>query len=144
MPFVRDGEQVFSTRIKNYSSFDYEVIDIKKNKFKDPKGVKKWEAEAILNVLSPSDHVILLDEKGKSFTSRNFSNWLQQKMNLSYKSVVFVIGGAFGFDESLKKRSDGLVSISDMTFSHQLIRVIFLEQLYRAFTIIKNEKYHND
>ena len=144
MPFVKEGVAMFSTRIKNYSSFEYEVIDIKKNKFKDPKGIKKWEAEALLHLLSPSDHVILLDENGKSFTSRKFSDWLQQKMNLSYKSVVFIVGGAFGFDESLKQRADALLSISDMTFSHQLIRVIFLEQLYRAFTILKNEKYHND
>jgi len=144
IPFVKEGEQIFKSRIKKYIPFQYEVLEVKKNHSTDTKLVKKLEAAAVLKITQPGDFVVLLDEKGKSMSSRKFSEWIQHKLNLSYKNIVFVVGGAFGFDDDLKKRADAKLSLSEMTYSHQMIRIIFLEQLYRAFTILRNEKYHND
>jgi len=108
MPFVKEGASIFQKRIKNYASFEYQIVEPKKNKSNDSKVVKKIESEVILKYLNSKDHLILLDENGKTMNSRKFSEWLQHKMNLSLKSIVFVVGGAFGFDERLIKRDEHL------------------------------------
>ena len=105
---------------------------------------KELEGELILKKIGPSDQLILLDEKGYEFRSVEFSRFLQKKMNSGVKRLVFVIGGPYGFSDAVYKKAQGKVSLSKMTFSHQMIRLIFLEQLYRAFTILKNEPYHHE
>ncbi len=145
--FVESGIQEYQKRLKHYCNFQFQIIkDVKVTKNTPPKMVKEKEGESYLKHLSPTDYVILLDEKGKSYNSRS---WSQHLENLTIRigaqrNIVFIIGGAFGFSEVLKARAQELLSISDMTFSHQLIRLIFMEQLYRACTIMRNEKYHND
>jgi 23S rRNA (pseudouridine1915-N3)-methyltransferase len=145
MSFAGDGLQEFSKRISRYHKFSSEVLEIsKKYKTAVAQVVKKEEANSILKKIVPSDFLVLLDENGKNHSSREFANWLQKQLNLSHKRIVFLVGGAFGFDEKIYARANYKLSLSKMTYSHQLIRVIFTEQLYRAFTIIRNEKYHND
>ena len=104
---------------------------------------KKKEAEIILKNINSGDQVILLDEQGKEFTSVQFSAFLEKKMIGSIQHLVFIIGGPYGFDETVYQRADSKLSLSKMTFSHQMIRLFFLEQLYRAYTILKNEPYHH-
>jgi len=106
--------------------------------------LKKKEGQLYLNELEPSDRLILLDENGKEFNSRKFASFIEQYQMQSVKHLIFAVGGAYGFSDELKTKATAKVSLSKMTFSHQLIRIIFLEQLYRAFTIINGEKYHND
>lgn len=106
--------------------------------------IKSREGELILKNLKPSDDVILLDERGKEYRSVEFAAELEKKMAGSGKDIVFVIGGAYGFSEAVYKRADGKISLSKMTFSHQLVRTIFAEQLYRAFTIMRGEPYHHE
>jgi 23S rRNA (pseudouridine1915-N3)-methyltransferase len=103
---------------------------------------QKEEAQAVLKKIAGDDELILLDERGKEFSSQEFSSWLQKKLNAS-KNLCFVIGSAYGFDDSLKKKCTMMISLSKMTLPHQLAKVVFAEQLYRAFTILKNEKYHH-
>ncbi len=143
--FVSLGVEEYSKRLKHYVNFSIEVIqDIKNASSLSVLQLKEKESELILKHLSSEDTVVLLDEKGKEFSSKEFAAFIQQKMNQSTKSLVFVIGGAFGFDEKIKQTFNNKVSISHMTFSHQMIRLLFTEQLYRAFTILKNEPYHNE
>ncbi len=104
---------------------------------------KQKEGELILNKLSPTDVLILLDENGKQLNSVDFSEYLQKHMNSGIKQLVFVIGGPYGFSEDVYKKSNGKISLSKMTFSHQMIRLFFIEQLYRGFTILRNEPYHH-
>jgi len=138
-------EQKFEDRLKHYCKIDYIIIpQIKKAGKLLPKDLKHKEGLAILSKVSANDHLILLDEKGEMFNSIEFSKFIQKKILNSHKSLAFVIGGAFGFCEELYSRANYKLSISKMTFSHQLIRVIFKEQLYRSFTILKGEKYHNE
>ncbi len=105
---------------------------------------KQKEGEAILKSLTDTDEVILLDERGKTFSSIEFAGFLENKMSFSAKRLVFVVGGAYGFSESVYHRANAKISLSKMTFSHQIIRLIFMEQLYRAMTIIKGEPYHHE
>ncbi len=142
--YVKNGIREYESRIGHYHGFTIEECPHLKNADKlKPDQIKKKEAEQLLKKLNKDDHVILLDENGKQFTSVDFSRYLQKLMMQSVKRVVFVIGGAYGFDKSIYQRAAMKLSLSPMTFSHQLIRVIFLEQLYRANTIIRNEPYHN-
>ena len=106
--------------------------------------LKKKEGQLILGKLESSDHVILLDDKGKSHSSVEFANFLQQKMNSSLKSLVFVVGGPFGFSDEVYQRANSKLSLSKMTFSHQMVRLIFKEQLYRGLSILRGEKYHHE
>jgi 23S rRNA (pseudouridine1915-N3)-methyltransferase len=141
---VTEGVREFEKRISRYHGFDIREIPHLKNADKlKPLEVKKKESELILSKLNSDDFVVLLDENGKLLTSVKFAEFIQNKMVQSVKKVVFVIGGAYGFDEMVYKRANYKLALSPMTFSHQLIRVIFLEQLYRANTIIRNEPYHN-
>jgi 23S rRNA (pseudouridine1915-N3)-methyltransferase len=142
--YVIEGVKEFEKRIKHYHSFSIKEIPHLKNSDKlKPHEIKKKEAELLLSKVSNDDFIILLDENGKLKNSIEFADFLQQKMLQSVKKLVFIIGGAYGFDTSIYSRANQKLSLSPMTFSHQLIRVIFLEQLYRANTIIRKEPYHN-
>jgi len=135
----------YEKRLKHYIKFELEIIpDIKNVKNLSIKLQKEKEGELILKKLQPTDNLVLLDEKGKEFRSIEFSSFLQKKMNTGVKQVVFVIGGPYGFSEKVYKKAVGKISLSKMTFSHQMIRLFFVEQLYRAFTILKNEPYHHE
>lgn len=141
---VLHGVDEYQKRIKRYHGFQILEIPHLKNIDKmDFATVKRKEAEQILRKVAPDDFVVLLDEKGKVFDSLQFAHYMQKFMLQSIKNVVFIIGGAYGFDDSVYQRANAKLALSAMTFSHQLIRVVFLEQLYRANTIIKNEPYHN-
>ena len=137
--------QVYQNRLKHYIKFELEIIpDIKKVKNLSENQQKIKEGELILKRLQSTDELILLDEKGKEFRSIEFSKYLQKKMNSGIKQLVFVIGGPYGFSEEVYKKSKGKISLSKMTFSHQMVRLFIMEQIYRAFTIIKNEPYHHE
>jgi len=134
----------YQKRLKHYIKFDLDIIpDIKNVKNLSEKQQKEKEGDLILKKLSPTDVLILLDENGKQFTSVEFSNYLQKKMNSGIKQLVFVIGGPYGFSEAVYQKAQGKVSLSKMTFSHQMIRLFVVEQIYRGFTILKNEPYHH-
>jgi len=135
---------LYQNRLRHYIKFEIEIIpDIKNSKNLSKKQQKEKEGEQILKRLSASDVLCLLDEKGKQVSSIAFSNYLQKKMNSGIKNLVFVIGGPYGFSEEVYQKAQGKISLSSMTFSHQMVRLFFVEQLYRAFTILKNEPYHH-
>jgi 23S rRNA (pseudouridine1915-N3)-methyltransferase len=142
--FIDEGCKHFEKRIKGFISFEVETISTLKIKISDPEGLKKKESELILSALHQDEIAILLDEKGKNPTSREFAAELQHHFNSGKKRITFIIGGAFGFGEDVYKAVPQKLSISKMTFSHQLIRVIALEQIYRALSILHNHPYHND
>jgi 23S rRNA (pseudouridine1915-N3)-methyltransferase len=134
----------YQKRLSFYVKFDLEIIaDIKNAKNLSEAQQKEKEGEIILSKISPTDELILLDENGKSFSSVGFSEYLQKKMNSGIKTLVFVIGGPYGFSEAVYQKANGKVSLSEMTFSHQMVRLFIVEQLYRAFTILRNEPYHH-
>ncbi len=134
----------YSKRLSMYINFSFEVInDIKNAKNLTEIQQKEKEGELILAKLKPTDHLILLDENGENFSSIGFSDFIQKKMNSGIKTLVLVIGGPYGFSESVYKKANGKIALSKMTFSHQMIRMIIVEQLYRAFTILNNEPYHH-
>lgn len=134
----------YTKRLSFYVKFNFEVIpDIKNVKNLSEKQQKEKEGHLILKKLNSSDRLVLLDENGKQFTSVGFSEYLQKQMNSGLKNLVFVIGGPYGFSEEIYKRAQGKISLSKMTFSHQMVRLFFIEQLYRGFTILKNEPYHH-
>ena len=131
-------------RLGFYNSFEMEVIpDIKNAKNLSENLQKQAEGSEILKKITNSEILILLDENGKNYTSEKFSEFLQKKMNSGLKNLVFVIGGPYGFSDEIYARANGKISLSSMTFSHQMVRLFFVEQLYRAFTILKNEPYHH-
>lgn len=143
--FVKEGCTLFFKRIKRYTNFnEFQINDVKNAGKLNPSQLKVKESELFLNKIESTDYVVLLDEKGKSFTSVKFADWLEKNMVQGVTNLVFVIGGAFGFSDEMYERANMKLQLSSMTFSHQIIRVIFAEQLYRAFTIIKGEPYHND
>jgi len=134
----------YSKRLGFYIKFDVEIIpDIKNVKNLSEAQQKEKEGELILSKITPADHLILLDENGKEFSSIGFSEFLQKKMNAGIKTLVFVIGGPYGFSEQVYQKANGKVSLSQMTFSHQMVRLFIIEQIYRGFTILKNEPYHH-
>ena len=134
----------YQKRLSFYIKFELEVIpDIKNVKNLSETQQKEKEGELILSKLTPTDLLLLLDENGKSFSSMSFSEELQKKMNSGIKTLVFVIGGPYGFSETVYAKANGKISLSLMTFSHQMVRLFFIEQLYRGFTILKNEPYHH-
>ncbi|WP_139854935.1 23S rRNA (pseudouridine(1915)-N(3))-methyltransferase RlmH [Aequorivita sinensis] len=131
-------------RLGFYIPFELEVIpDIKNAKNLSEALQKQAEGDEILKRTNTADVLILLDEKGKTYTSEGFSQFLQKKMNSGLKNLIFVIGGPYGFSEEVYKRANGKVSLSSMTFSYQMVRLFFIEQLYRGFTILRNEPYHH-
>ena len=142
-PFLREGIELYKIRIDHYINFNIVEIPDKKQGGNNPKNVLKREGENLLSWVSNANFVVLLDDKGKQFTSEEMADFIGSKMNLPVKHIVFVIGGAFGFSETIYKRANMSLSLSKLTFSHQLVRLIFMEQLYRAFTILKGEPYHH-
>ena len=141
-PYLQDGCSIYESRLKHYVTFDSETLLIPKKNYlmEDQKNI---EGQQILKKITNLDFVVLLDENGKEFNSINFSNWIQKNMNTGIKRLVFVIGGPFGFSEEVYSRANQKIALSQMTFSHQMVRLFFLEQLYRGFTILKGEKYHH-
>jgi 23S rRNA (pseudouridine1915-N3)-methyltransferase len=133
----------YSKRVNRYTRFEEVVIDNGSIKLQDANKVKEKEGELIMKKLNPTDYVMLLDEKGKEYTSVEFAGLIEQLTNQSTKNLCLVIGGAYGFSNEVYKRANAKLSLSQMTFSHQIIRAIFMEQLYRAYTIINGEPYHH-
>ena len=135
---------LYERRLGHYIKFDIELIpDLKKTKNLSEDQQKTKEGELILKHLSNTDVLVLLDEKGKQYTSIEFSAYLQKKMNSGLKQLVFLIGGPYGFSQEVYNRAVGKISLSKMTFSHQMVRLFVVEQIYRAFTILRNEPYHH-
>ncbi|WP_424000512.1 23S rRNA (pseudouridine(1915)-N(3))-methyltransferase RlmH [Maribacter sp. IgM3_T14_3] len=135
---------VYQKRLQHYVNFDIELIpDLKKTKNLSEDQQKDKEGELILKRLAPTDVLILFDEKGKQYTSIEFSSFLQKKMNSGIKQLVFLIGGPYGFSNEIYAKASGKISLSKMTFSHQMVRLFITEQIYRGYTILKNEPYHH-
>ncbi|WP_379083966.1 23S rRNA (pseudouridine(1915)-N(3))-methyltransferase RlmH [Pedobacter sp. UC225_65] len=142
--YLIEGIDKYLNRLKHYINFNILIIpDIKNTKNLTEAQQKSKEAELIAKQINPTDVVVLLDEKGKKHSSVSFADYLNKQMIGSVQHLVFIIGGPYGFDESIYKRSNSSLSLSDMTFSHQMVRLFFVEQLYRAFSILKNEPYHH-
>lgn len=141
---LEDLIEVYSNRLHHYIKFEIEIIpDLKKVKNLDENQQKTKEGELILAGVQKSDFLVLLDENGKQFSSESFAEYIQKRMNTGLKRLMFVIGGPYGFSSAVYNRANSKVSLSKMTFSHQMIRLFFTEQLYRAFSILKNEPYHH-
>lgn len=143
--WVREGLEIYISRLKHYIPFSLtEIPELKNASSLSKDQIKAREGEMILKSIKPSDEVILLDEHGKEYTSMEWARNMEKRMSGSGRDMVFVIGGAYGFSDDVYSRCDGKVSLSKMTFSHQMVRTIFAEQLYRAFTIIRGEPYHHE
>lgn len=142
--YLKEGIDIYFGRLKHYISSEFVIIpDIKNTKNMDENLQKQKEGELILQSLSNSDFLCLLDENGKEFSSVGFSEFLNQKMVSGIKTLAFVIGGPYGFSADVKERANQKISLSKMTYSHQMVRLLFTEQLYRAYTILKGEPYHH-
>lgn len=143
--YLNEGVKIYTERLKNYIQFSTETIVMSKNVRQKPfDEQKRAEAQEILKFLEPSDFLVCMDEHGKQFTSVQFADFLNKRMVSGCKRLVFLIGGPFGIDKSILNKSSYILSLSNMTFSHQMIRLFFTEQLYRGFSILKNEKYHHE
>lgn len=143
--WVKQGIDIYVSRLKHYIPFTInEIPELKNVSALSKDQIKIREGELILKNVKPTDDVILMDEHGKEYTSVDFASILQRKISLEGKDMVFVIGGAYGFSEEVYKRANSKISLSKMTFSHQMVRAIFTEQLYRAFTIMRGEPYHHE
>jgi 23S rRNA (pseudouridine1915-N3)-methyltransferase len=142
--YLIEGIEKYLNRLKHYINFNLIVIpEIKNTKNLSEAQQKTREADLILKQISNLDIVVILDEKGKKYSSVSFSNYLNKHMIGSVQHLIFVIGGPYGFDEEVYKRANSSLALSDMTFSHQMVRLFFIEQLYRAFSILKGEPYHH-
>jgi 23S rRNA (pseudouridine1915-N3)-methyltransferase len=142
--YLIKGFLMYEQRLKHYISFETIVIPALKNtKALSIEQQKQKEGELTLKNIQSTDKLILLDENGKEYDSVNFSEFIQQQMNSGIKNIVFAVGGPYGFSDEVYKRSNGKIALSKMTFSHQMVRLFFVEQLYRAMTILKNEPYHH-
>lgn len=140
--YLEKGINEYLKRLKHYTNIEYEEIkDIKS--IHDPNTLKLKESEAFLSKITKDDVLVLLDEMGQEYSSMQFASFIEKLTNQSVKNLVFIIGGAFGHHSILKEKANFTISLSKMTFSHQMVRLIAMEQLYRAYSIIRNEKYHN-
>lgn len=143
--YLIEGISDYQKRLKHYTNFErIEIANIKNAKNFSESELMKKEGELILKQIQNSDHLVLLDDKGKDFTSQKFSQKLQQWMLSGKKRLVFVVGGAYGFSDEIYKSGNEKLSLSKMTFSHQMVRLFFVEQLYRGYTILNNEPYHHE
>lgn len=141
---LQQSIETFESRLRRYVSFTIDIIpDLKHTKNLSESEQKHKEGQLILNKITPTDRLFLLDEKGQSYSSVEFSTFLQKQMNSSVKQLVLVIGGPYGFSDSVYDKANGKISLSKMTFSHQMIRLFAVEQLYRGFSILRNEPYHH-
>ncbi len=142
--YLKAGIEEYVRRLAHYVTFDIQYLgDFKNAKNASENQQKTAEGRTILSSINTTDHVILLDEKGQEMTSVAWSQYLQRKMSSGIRRLVFVVGGPYGFSEDVYSRANGKVSLSLMTFSHEMVRLIFVEQLYRAFTILNHEPYHH-
>jgi 23S rRNA (pseudouridine1915-N3)-methyltransferase len=142
--YLQEGIGLYVSRLKHYVNFDYLEIPALKNAGQiELSELKKREGDSLLKQIDAGSVVVALDEAGKEYTSLGFAKFIQQQMNSGAKTLVFLVGGAFGFSEEVYKRANFKLALSQMTFSHQQVRLFFVEQVYRAFTIIKGEKYHH-
>lgn len=145
IPYLREGIADYLTRLKRALNVEFtEIPELKNTGSLNPDQVREKEASLLLQRIPDPAFVVLLDERGKEMRSLVFAEWLQQRFNQGFKEIIFVVGGAYGFDEKVRKRAAMNLSLSSMTFSHQLVRLLFMEQLYRAMTILRNEPYHNE
>lgn len=145
IPYISEGIEVYTKRLKHYINFEIEVIPaLKDQKGASPNDIKEREGALILKKLEGADRVILLDEHGMEYTSVGFSRFIQKQMNAGTRNLVFVVGGAYGFSPAVYATAHDKISLSQMTFNHQMVRLFFVEQLYRAFTILNHEPYHNE
>lgn len=143
--FLVEGINEYTKRLSYYLPFSIEYLpDVKNNRKLTVEQQMVIEGNNILNAIEKSDYVVLLDEHGKEFTSMEFSKYIEKKMSSVPKRLVFVVGGPYGFTQDVKDRANEKISMSKMTFSHEMIRLIFTEQLYRAMTILNNEPYHHE
>lgn len=143
--YLIEGLDEYTRRLKHYITYNINILpDIKNTKNLTEEQQKETEGKLILNALKPGDFLVLLDERGKEFSSMQFSDYLQRKMNSGLRRLVFVVGGPYGFSKDVYNKSDEKLSLSKMTFSHEMIRLFFTEQIYRAMTIIRGEPYHHE
>ena len=143
--WVKEGLDLYVSRLRHYVPFSLvEIPQLKNVSALSQDQIKEKEGELILKQLNPGDSVILLDERGKEYRSVEWAEWIRQRFARGGKALVFVIGGAYGFSKAVYDRAEGMISLSKMTFSHQMVRTVFAEQLYRAFTIIRGEPYHHE
>ena len=142
--YINTGVEEFTGRLQKYFKTSWNIIPVPKNAASlSPTELKKKEGEMLLSMLGKDDYLVALDERGKQFSSEKLAAFIQSRANESTKHIIFLIGGAFGIDESVLKRADHTWGLSQLTFPHQLVRLILAEQVYRACTILKNEKYHH-
>ena len=143
--WVRQGLDIYVSRLKHYIPFSImEIPELKNVSALSKDQIKNKEGELILKNIRPADDVILLDERGKEYSSVELARIIQDKISYAGKDIVFIIGGAYGFSDAVYQRSNSKLSLSRMTFSHQMVRAIFAEQIYRAFTIMRGEPYHHE
>jgi 23S rRNA (pseudouridine1915-N3)-methyltransferase len=142
--YLKDGIEKYVKRLKHYTKLEMtDIPELKNTKALTEDQQKAKEAELILKKITPNDHVILLDENGMEFTSVQFANYINKRAVSSSANLIFIVGGPYGFDQSVYQRANDKISLSRMTFSHQMVRLFFVEQLYRAYSIIKGEPYHH-
>lgn len=143
--YLQEGIEQYIKRLSHYIPFEFKILpDVKTTKGLTQEKQKEMEGQMFLNCIQSGDVVVLLDEKGKEMTSREFSVYLDKKMVTVAKNLIFVIGGPYGFSQEIYNRANEKLSLSKMTFSHEMIRLFFIEQIYRAMTILKGEPYHHD
>ena len=142
--YLDEGIQKYARKLPHYLPFEWVVLPVVRQAGKlKPEQLKAKEADLVLSRVKSTDGLFLLDERGKQYSSEELARWIDQQLQAPYRRIVFLIGGAFGFDQKLYDRANGKLSLSKMTFSHQMVRLFFVEQLYRAMTILRNESYHN-
>ena len=142
--YLKEGIAIYEKRLKNYLSFELKILpELKKTAGLSFEQQKTMEGKLLMDSIAPSDFVVLLDERGKGLTSTDFATFIQKQMLQSIKSMIFVVGGPYGFSKEMYDRANEKISLSKMTYSHQMVRLVFAEQLYRAMTILKNEPYHH-
>ncbi|MEY3243114.1 MAG: hypothetical protein RIR11_4553 [Bacteroidota bacterium] len=142
--YLETGMAIYEKRLGHYLPFGSNIIPSPKLKTTDGQIMRQEESKIILSKLLPDDYLVLLDERGQQFTSMAFAKWMEHRLTDSRRRMVFLIGGAFGFSQEVYQRANAQISLSTLTFSHQMVRLFFLEQLYRAMTILKGENYHNE
>ena len=143
--YLRSGIDMYMSRIVHYIPMEFKILpDIKGGRGLTEEQQKEKEGATMMSALQPGDAVVLLDERGREFTSREFAQFVETRMNSGLKRLVFVIGGPYGFSDAMYTRADGTISLSRMTFSHEMIRLFFVEQVYRSMTILRGEPYHHD
>lgn len=144
-PYIREGIEAFTARVNRYIGFETEVIpDLKTTRGLTADEQKRREGELILKALRPGDRVVLLDERGRTLTSVKFAAEIERNMSAGLKRLVYIVGGPYGFSEAVYQRADAMMQLSAMTFTHEMVRLFFVEQVYRAMTILRGEPYHHE